>query len=125
MHAPLEDSSRNSTSSSTVRSRKDSFAAILINTLRLKLSGTQLNCTLQANEAAAAASDRSLAAHAQSLFDDPEFAELCDKGMNMQLQRTKNGATEKSRIAELAGDLPAALTNFSQSLTSQDGLASV
>ena len=45
----------------------------------------------------------SLAAQAQELFDDPEFAELCDKGMNTQLQRTKDGATDKSRITELAG----------------------
>lgn len=45
----------------------------------------------------------SLATQAQELFDDPEFAELCDKGMNTQLQRTKDGATDKSRITELAG----------------------
>ena len=40
---------------------------------------------------------------AKMLFDDPSFAELYNKGMKAQLQRTKDGATDKSRIAELAG----------------------
>ena len=46
---------------------------------------------------------RSLAETARELFNDPDFAQLCEKGMNAQLQRTKDGATDKSRIAELAG----------------------
>ena len=46
---------------------------------------------------------RSLADLARELFNDTEFAELCDKGLNGQLQRTRDGATDKSRIAELAG----------------------
>ena len=46
---------------------------------------------------------RSLAEIARELFNDPDFAQLCERGMNAQLQRTKDGATDKSRIAELAG----------------------
>jgi len=40
---------------------------------------------------------------AKQLFDDAEFGELYARGMNSQLQRTKDGATDKSRISELAG----------------------
>ena len=46
---------------------------------------------------------RSLAALATELFKDPAFMELCDKGLNGTLQRTKDGATAESRIQELAG----------------------
>lgn len=56
------------------------------------------------SSAAAAVQFKSLAACARHLFDAPEFAELCEKGLNAQLQRTKDGATDKSRIAELAGE---------------------
>jgi len=40
---------------------------------------------------------------AQQLFGDREFASLCEKGMNAQLTRSKDGATEESKIKELAG----------------------
>lgn len=46
---------------------------------------------------------RSLAGLANELFRDPTFMELCDKGLNGTLQRTKDGATAESRIQELAG----------------------
>lgn len=46
---------------------------------------------------------RSLAGLATELFKDPAFLELCDKGLNGTLQRTKDGATAESRIQELAG----------------------
>lgn len=46
---------------------------------------------------------RSLAGLAAELFKDPAFTELCDKGLNGTLQRTKDGATAESRIQELAG----------------------
>ena len=46
---------------------------------------------------------RSLAGLAAELFKDPTFTELCDKGLNGTLQRTKDGATAESRIQELAG----------------------
>ncbi|DBA96427.1 TPA: Nucleolar protein 58, variant 2 [Trebouxia sp. C0004] len=45
---------------------------------------------------------RSLAGLATELFKDPAFMELCDKGLNGTLQRTKDGATAESRIQELA-----------------------
>ena len=46
---------------------------------------------------------RSLTGLATELFKDPAFVELCDKGLNGTLQRTKDGATAESRIQELAG----------------------
>lgn len=49
---------------------------------------------------------RSLAALANEVFRDPEFMQLCDKGLNGTLQRTKDGATAESRIQELAGTAP-------------------
>ena len=45
----------------------------------------------------------SLAQAAQELFSEPGFAEQCERGLTMQLRRTKDGATAESRIAELAG----------------------
>ena len=47
--------------------------------------------------------ENGLSMQAKVLFDDPGFAELYNRGMKAQLQRTKDGATDKSRIAELAG----------------------
>ena len=47
---------------------------------------------------------RSLASLATELFKDPAFMDLCDKGLNGTLQRTKDGATAESRIQELAGE---------------------
>ena len=49
---------------------------------------------------------RSLASLATELFKDPAFMDLCDKGLNGTLQRTKDGATAESRIQELAGEYP-------------------
>ncbi len=46
----------------------------------------------------------SLAQAAEELFSDSTFAELCERGLTMQLKRTKDGATAETRIAELAGD---------------------
>ncbi len=40
---------------------------------------------------------------ARQTFLDPELTTLCDEGLHKQLQRTKDGATEASRIQELAG----------------------
>ena len=48
---------------------------------------------------------RSLVGLANELFRDPAFMELCDKGLNGTLQRTKDGATAESRIQELAGNV--------------------
>lgn len=40
---------------------------------------------------------------AESSFGDAEFVQLCEQGLTAQLQRTRDGATAQSRIAELAG----------------------
>ena len=40
---------------------------------------------------------------AAEVFEEAELQKLCDEGLTKQLQRTKDGATEKSRIQELAG----------------------
>lgn len=40
---------------------------------------------------------------AVDVFQDPELTALCEDGLSKQLQRTKDGATEQSRIQELAG----------------------
>jgi hypothetical protein len=40
---------------------------------------------------------------ASSTFCDSEFLSSCEHALSAQLQRTKDGATDKSRIAELAG----------------------
>lgn len=40
---------------------------------------------------------------AEGSFSDPEFVQLCEQGLTAQLQRTRDGATAQSRIAELAG----------------------
>jgi hypothetical protein len=45
----------------------------------------------------------SLAQAARELFGEPGFAEQCERGLTMQLRRTRDGATAESRIAELAG----------------------
>ena len=37
------------------------------------------------------------------MFEDTELVGLCEEGLNKQLQRTRDGATEASRIQELAG----------------------
>jgi hypothetical protein len=42
---------------------------------------------------------------ANQLFNDDQFLQLCDKGMNSQLTRSKDGATEETKIMELAGGL--------------------
>lgn len=42
---------------------------------------------------------------AESSFGDTEFVQLCEQGLTAQLQRTRDGATAQSRIAELAGAL--------------------
>jgi len=42
---------------------------------------------------------------AESSFSDTEFVQLCEQGLTAQLQRTRDGATTQSRIAELAGVL--------------------
>jgi kinesin family protein C1 len=39
---------------------------------------------------------------AQQLFGDAEFAALCDKGLNAQLTRTKDGGTQETKMRELA-----------------------
>ena len=47
--------------------------------------------------------ENGLTIKAKKLFDDPEFADLFHKGLYTKLQTTKEGATDKSRIVELAG----------------------
>ena len=42
--------------------------------------------------------------HAVEVFEDPELLIMCDEGLNKQLTRTRDGATEASRIQELAGE---------------------
>eukprot|EP00884_Botryococcus_braunii_P021019 jgi/Botrbrau1/7600/Bobra.0159s0049.1 len=46
---------------------------------------------------------QNLMALADQLFTEAAFVELCERGMNARLQRTKDGATAESRINELAG----------------------
>lgn len=43
--------------------------------------------------------------HAVEIFEEPELADMCEEGLNKQLTRTKDGATEQSRIQELAGKM--------------------
>jgi hypothetical protein len=38
------------------------------------------------------------------MFEDPELVTLCEEVLNKQLQRTRDGATDQSRIHELAGE---------------------
>ena len=40
---------------------------------------------------------------AEALFADVQFVGECERAMGAQLQRTRDGATDKTRIAELAG----------------------
>lgn len=46
---------------------------------------------------------QNLMALADGLFTEAAFVDLCEKGMNARLQRTRDGATAESRINELAG----------------------
>lgn len=39
---------------------------------------------------------------ALQLFEDEQFKQLCDKGLNAQLTRSKDGATQETKIQELA-----------------------
>lgn len=41
---------------------------------------------------------------ASSTFNDADFLSQCEQALSAQLQRTKDGATAQSRIAELAGE---------------------
>ncbi|PRW56860.1 P-loop containing nucleoside triphosphate hydrolase [Chlorella sorokiniana] len=54
-------------------------------------------------EAAAPIDMQALSRLALQLFDDEGFRQACDKGLNMQLTRSKDGATAEFRIQELAG----------------------
>lgn len=47
---------------------------------------------------------QNLMALADGLFTEAAFVDLCEKGMNARLQRTRDGATAESRINELAGE---------------------
>ena len=47
-------------------------------------------------------SDNSLSKMAQQLFGDPEFTSMCERGLNAQLTRTRDGATQESKMRELA-----------------------
>ena len=67
---------------------------------------------------------RGLASHAQELFGDAAFKELCDRGMNFTLQRTKDGATAESRIQELAGARTVS-RSFARSCAAADSSAEV
>lgn len=59
--------------------------------------------TCSCSSGGAPQADRSLAALAEELFEEPAFKAACHKGVSMRLQRTKDGATQESRIHELAG----------------------
>ena len=48
-------------------------------------------------------SERSLAALAEELFEEATFKAACHQSVHMRLQRTKDGATQESRIQELGG----------------------
>lgn len=50
-----------------------------------------------------AAATSKIAKAAVETFEEPGLQKLVDEGLHKQLQRTKDGATEKSRIHELAG----------------------
>lgn len=54
-------------------------------------------------EAAGQYDMQALSKMAVQLFDDKEFLQLVDKGMNSQLTRSKDGATSETKITELAG----------------------
>ena len=54
-------------------------------------------------EAAGAMDMHQLSRLAHQLFNDDQFLQLCDKGMSSQLTRSKDGATEETKIMELAG----------------------
>lgn len=54
-------------------------------------------------EAAGQMDCRGLAALAIQLFEEEKFKAALEKGQNATLQRTRDGATAESRIAELAG----------------------
>jgi nucleolar protein 58 len=58
----------------------------------------------------------SLAGMAEELFNNAGFKEACERGLGMQLKRTKDGATAETRIAELAGALLCALLPMQASL---------
>ena len=62
----------------------------------------------------------SLAQVAEELFSDPTFAEMCERGLTMQLKRTKDGATAETRIAELAGVSSATVLSFKRSFHSRN-----
>lgn len=55
-------------------------------------------------EAAGQLDMHTLSRLAGQLFNDEAFLALCDKGMNSQLTRSKDGATEETKIMELAGE---------------------
>lgn len=54
-------------------------------------------------EAAGCMDMNKLSKFAQQLFNDAQFLQLCDKGMSSQLTRSRDGATEETKIRELAG----------------------
>lgn len=54
-------------------------------------------------EAAGGLDLHTLSRLANQLFNDEQFLQLCDKGMSSQLTRSKDGATEETKIMELAG----------------------
>jgi hypothetical protein len=55
---------------------------------------------------------------AESSLGDTEFVQLCEQGLTAQLQRTRDGATAQSRIAELAGAL--VIAGFGHGCTTLD-----
>lgn len=56
-------------------------------------------------EAAGQYDMQALSRLAQQLFGDKEFSALCEKGMKAELTRSKDGATDETKIKELAGTL--------------------
>jgi hypothetical protein len=56
-------------------------------------------------EAAGQYDTQALSRLAQQMFGDAEFVALCERGMSAQLTRSKDGATEETKIKELAGGI--------------------
>jgi hypothetical protein len=56
-------------------------------------------------EAAGHSDTSALSRAAVQLFGDKDFVAMCEHGMSAQLTRSKDGATEETKIKELAGML--------------------
>lgn len=71
--------------------------------LQLQCSIPDVGGVLQSLKFQAKHPNSRMAQLAEGSFSDAEFVQLCEQGLTAQLQRTRDGATTQSRIAELAG----------------------